>query len=399
MLGPEFALGHDAIREYVPGNLVNTLESESTATPRTKSRWLHRIAAVLFGTAIALVMVVAVDIGWGYIRVRQPGYVRTIIFPGAIREAHPKLGYVLRPNGEARHRTETSQGIVYDVVYTTDDHGRRTTVDPYQSNETFALTFWGCSLTFGTGVADGETLPSRVAELVPQAAVYNYGVEGYGTSCVVMAIRERDLASELRVKNALGIYVFVRHHPWRNLGSLHVSGIWGPGFPAFQMRGDELVYLGSFREAHPLRTRLFSFLAKRPLLAKTDLPISLRRKHLELTVRIIEEAKKEFLAKFPQGEFAVLIYPYRRSEPDLEPFIPMLEAARIRVFDYSTLPLDVPEGPFYPEGHPRAATQAIVAEQLAKDLVPVAKELEERAKGIPTAKRPAAAASRKGNSP
>lgn len=340
---------------------------DTTPQPPRAKRWRRRIVAMLVGLLVSLSLIVVLDYAWGRIRVRLPNHIQ-FQWPNDLREPHPKLGYVFKPNAVGHHLAYTSQGVIYDVTYTIDNLGRRVTPDPSTSADDHFIAFFGCSLTFGVGVEDDETLPSQIAESIPDAAVYNYGVDGYGTANVLMTFEARDLPKEIKFSKGIGIYTFVRHHPWRNTGSMHCSGQWGPGFPAYEIRDGDLVYLGSFQDVYPWRTRIYRFLNKSSFLTKWEIPPVLLDRHIQLTVRIIREARQRFVEQFPEAEFAVMIYPYREPEPQLAALVPSLLEQGIRVFDYSELPLDVPGGPFFPEAHPKPETQALVAQQLAQDL-------------------------------
>ena len=88
------------------------------------------------------------------------------------------LGYGPRPGVRVVSRKTVGNQLIYDVDYTISD--RRVRVTRGNPNGDTWL-FMGCSLMFGEGVNDDETLPAYFsADLGYQANVVNLGFHGYG---------------------------------------------------------------------------------------------------------------------------------------------------------------------------------------------------------------------------
>jgi hypothetical protein len=103
----------------------------------------------------------------------------------AIHEANAELGWQPVPGARARH---VSNGN-FDVTYGIDAQGRRQT--PAGPNAARTLHFFGDSILFGHGVADGKTALDLVADaLGDRANVVNYGVMGYGLEQMFLRLRD-----------------------------------------------------------------------------------------------------------------------------------------------------------------------------------------------------------------
>lgn len=106
--------------------------------------------------------------------------------PTRFLEPHPELGYRLRPGLRALPgRMRRGGATVYDVTYSTHDTGWRAS-DGAGSSGGVAL-FLGDSYTFGHGLKDEETLPSRFARH-GGAAPLNLGVPGWGAHQALRAL-------------------------------------------------------------------------------------------------------------------------------------------------------------------------------------------------------------------
>ena len=282
------------------------------------------------------------------------------------------LGYTALPNVEARaHRAYDGQPL-YDVVYRTDEHGRRITPQGSQSPERFAV-FVGCSFTFGEGVAEDETLPAQYAEIAKDSRVYNYGFSGYGPQQLLAKLESGQLSDEISEAEGTLVYVFMSDHVRRAIGSMRVFSTWARHFPCYTMDEEgSLVLRGSFLTAKPRITNLYDLLKHDRLLPylNVDLPLRVNEDHRRLTSSIVVNAKQVFAAQFPGSRFVVLLYPDgsgTRSESAA--MADLLTRAQVEVIDLSRLfDLSDPEYYLAHDGHPNARAHAEVAKHLADRL-------------------------------
>jgi hypothetical protein len=96
----------------------------------------------------------------------------------------PLLGWRPRPGVHARSVHPGS----YDVMNTIDAQGLRGVRDVAREKTpgVTRIAVFGCSQTFGSGVADDETFSARLEAGLPGVEVLNFGVHGYGTDQMLL---------------------------------------------------------------------------------------------------------------------------------------------------------------------------------------------------------------------
>ncbi|HXB33684.1 MAG TPA: hypothetical protein VNV35_09690 [Puia sp.] len=163
---------------------------------------------------------------------------------------HPVLGVQIDTTGVLSDTELTSSGsAIYHARYTiiADSIGpyrfihRLGFLNPSASGRESApapgIVFLGCSFTFGQGVNDSETLPSKVGALT-DVSTLNLGGIGYGIHHVYKIFLDK--YATVNNTGRLFIYTMIPDHV------LRASGLygWSPG-PSFRLAGDSLVYVGS----------------------------------------------------------------------------------------------------------------------------------------------------------
>ena len=89
------------------------------------------------------------------------------------------LGSQGYPGQHTSKKLTTDGEVVYDVAYSIGEDGFRNTPQS-ESNARFMINFFGCSLLFGEGLNDKETLPYYTHALDNSIRVKNFGWHGYG---------------------------------------------------------------------------------------------------------------------------------------------------------------------------------------------------------------------------
>jgi hypothetical protein len=281
----------------------------------------------------------------------------------------PFLGHVLPPNAQIAHTTKRGGQLLYQATYITDAYHRRITpIDHLEQRHNFLL-FFGCSMTFGLGVNDNETMPFYVTQHASHYRPYNYGVPGYGPHYMLAQLQRGDLTKEIKENHGIALYTFIDHHIHRAIGSMGVYNEWEQHAPFYTLDAhDRLVRKGDFTSGRPLVSFLYWVMGKSQILHyyNVTFPARIREEHIRLTARLIAEARTAFHQQFPNAEFYVLLYPGVTRGQDL---IPYLAQAGIKYLDYSSF-IDWPhEGVTLADGaHPTAQGHRVVATQLANDL-------------------------------
>jgi hypothetical protein len=162
---------------------------------------------------------------------------RSLLAPDAF------LGWRPRP----RMRLRSREVGKFDVVVTTNRDGLRgkQRVSKEKRPGVTRIGVFGCSQTFGTGVADEQTYSARLGATLPGVEVLNFGVAGYGTDQMMLYYESEGVRRGLDVV-VLG---FAYYHLERNLlafrsyakprfelspdGTLSLTGVPVPGPEAF----------------------------------------------------------------------------------------------------------------------------------------------------------------------
>ncbi len=121
-------------------------------------------------------------------------------------EPDPELGWVMRANATVEDRAYLDlDHLEWSAVYHTGANGQR--VVPLRPERGPALLLFGCSYTFGHGLADEQTIAAQIQKARPEWRVFNCGALAYGTAQSWLAMRRcsEPAASEVA-------YVFIDDH-------------------------------------------------------------------------------------------------------------------------------------------------------------------------------------------
>jgi hypothetical protein len=205
-----------------------------------------------------------------------------------------ELGYGPRPGARVISTKTQSKRLIYHVVYTISDRGVRVTKGNPNGD---TWLFMGCSVMFGSGVNDDETLPSYFsADLDYQANVVNLGFQGYGPHQMLRSL-ETDLPRPL-VHGVVRqvIYEGIWTHPWRAAG----HDDWDLYGPSYQLRGQGVTYVG------PFHGHLIGFILKvltkssflHFVLDHTVYRVTMSDEDIERYARILERSAQLSLRKY-----------------------------------------------------------------------------------------------------
>lgn len=134
---------------------------------------------------------------------------------------HDELrGYIAEPGQHARSRVMTlNHDVIYDVVYSTDQHGLRVT-PPNDNPAAKPILFFGCSYAFGEGVNDDESLPYVFqGESENEYKAWNFAFSGYGPHQMLRIIESGLIDSVVGKKPAVAVYLAIMSHIERSAGN------------------------------------------------------------------------------------------------------------------------------------------------------------------------------------
>lgn len=139
--------------------------------------------------------------------VSSPAHV--VAKPRLLFRPDPVIGWSLSPN----HAVKV--GFREDILQTIGSDGWRHIPDRPDTGTKIGV--YGCSFTYGTGLADTETYTALLQQNLPQSRIMNRGIGGHGTVQNLLQLR-RDIA-----KRAIDVAVFsvISDHRFRNIPHPH----------------------------------------------------------------------------------------------------------------------------------------------------------------------------------
>lgn len=245
--------------------------------------------------------------------------------------------------------------------------------DPVSPDPT--VIFLGCSITFGEGVNDSETLPYQFGAL-EHISTLNLGGIGYGTHHVYKLFLD-NYARENN-KNRLFLYTMIPDHVLRAAGVY----AWSPG-PSFALAGDSLAYSGQLPEVNGRTAYFLSFFGCYSFIKDIVLGLEQRARTNRMSPEDYQKAyvmirNMSRYAKATGGNFLLLFwdgpspagYPGRQFQALLEAKLEELKRNGVWVIRVSDI-IDTKDPRYYipGDGHPNALAYDTVARYLAKHAV------------------------------
>lgn len=271
----------------------------------------------------------------------------------------------LKPNSAADHIYRFKGDIIRKIRYSINPSGWRTTT-PESDGKSQHLMLWGCSNVFGEGLNDNETLASVLSSKLDKYHVYNFGMPGTAINYSLFAFKNMNTPVVSQTEGKL-IYFFYSFHYPRILPTLkwHRAG----RSPKYFINESESLVNEKDNSPWDQMFALSSLIRRKSSLL--DIigfdwpPVNLDT--VKLTAQLFESFRNEYLSRFPEGDFFViihhLIYPQYRK--------PLLSELRKRKIEYLDL-TDVMtfDGVMPPiEKHPSYTDNLRLADLLSKSLL------------------------------
>ena len=272
----------------------------------------------------------------------------------------PVLGYGPNRSGKKMRfaaRRVAGDEVIYDVLYSRDEEGRRITPDRGDKADTAILLF-GCSYTFGMCLNDQETYAWQLGEMLGERfQVFNYGFPGYGSHQMLALIESGRLDTLVRrYKHIYASFLTITDHPVRCITNRPFqSG------PHYILENGAIKYVGAF--SHTV-DRLF---AHSQVYKQVKLPYYKRLQSdraCNTHVAIIVQAMRELKTRYNAHALTVIW-------PDFPHIAPMLRNNGVRTLlltgvmpDYASVPEKYAVNKS--DGHPNALANTRVAEALAE---------------------------------
>jgi hypothetical protein len=268
-----------------------------------------------------------------------------------------------------------SGDTVWDTEYCTTEHGYRKVPEPspYLRKDKF-LAFVGCSFTYGTGVADHETLPAQLSLKLSDHQLYNFGFPAVSLAEFLAdsKLNAKPIWRNVSETKGMFVYYFLDAHINRFARTISTTNYWfanrRPVF-AWPNSASEPQYLGLAGGVAPLSTKFKLYLSRSQILRTLhfDYP-RVNALAIKRYAAVVRSFKQEVLRHYPQGKFVVLLDPTLDAYPE---FSDELKGADIDQINLAQLDFEriLGSGASIPyDGHPTAEFYQLMAEVVAPEI-------------------------------
>jgi hypothetical protein len=345
-----------------------------TSSTRAKIFWINAgvVTLVLGGAELAL---------WR--KAETPGGFDPAANPASGYVSHADYGYGPISPSRTRSVKLHDGDRLYDVVYSIDEYGLR--VSPPErpaSGRRGCVLFLGCSVTFGEGVEDDETMPWQVGVRTDgRFATRNLGFQGWGPHQMLAALESGHAERAARCDVTHVVYQAIYWHALRAAGRVH----WDRDGPRYVLDDEgRAVRAGHFTDAEQSgwlsrgtldrlgRSYVFQkYLA--PRLDPFARPTTLR--DLDLLAAIVARSREEVATRFPRASFHVLFWDINLTPGWIQDFESRVAALDITLHRASGAIPDyrVPEDARYVlssyDHHPSPAGHARIADYVVREVL------------------------------
>jgi hypothetical protein len=256
---------------------------------------------LLFNISIIILLIAATE-KYLVLTKKKPKAEKIIDSPGwAVKS--DTLGYRPERNFKDHSKAYSGNTLLYDVHYTTDEHGLRKTPPISADSLTKSAVFFGCSFTFGIGINDNDVMPNIVQKLVQNKyKVYNFGYGGYGTHQMLTLIEKNMVDSIVKYEPKIFIYALIPDHLNRILDLVP----YGHHCPKYILDTNthEVKYAGLFDDFNNLALSKIKNSEIYGLFKKKKAEIS----DVILFVKMVQKSQTLLKNKYPNSEFHVLFW-------------------------------------------------------------------------------------------
>ncbi len=221
------------------------------------------------------------------------------------------LGFKSIPGAIAQSKKSKGAEIIFDVLYSFDEYGRRVTPQADSMPKKSHIVVLGDSNTFGEGLNDDETISYFLGRSFPTHRIYNYAFRGYGPGNSLALSETNRLSKEVLEEKGLVLFFFMTSHASRLIGSLPIFR-WSEGWhPYYEMDKDGiLVRNGTFKSAQPVLSWLKRTFARSNIYDLFDInyPDPYSAKNLNKLCQSFYQMKKNVSSQLPGSQFLIVIW-------------------------------------------------------------------------------------------
>lgn len=331
--------------------------------------FVKRKSVIISNILLIFVLLLIVEIGCFFL-LGMPAAVKKNFNLPDLPEDHITRSTGSLPYADSVHRmVKIFEGdTLFDAHATIDKNCMRVTPDHDSTRKDFAL-FFGCSIAFGEGLEDNQTLAYSFQQETGKNA-YNFAVSGHGTNNVLARLQYKNISDLVAEKNGVGFYIFFWDHIYRGIGSMARYTAWTNNEPYFTMEDGKLVRRKMFKDGRKNISRAYEYLYQSNIVKyfEMDLPLRLNESHFDLISEMVLESKKKYKQQFGNDDFYMVIYPAYKvyTEDQMKQFKAMLKKKGVKCIDLSDFIEYSPKHTLNGDAHPNAETNLLVAKELKK---------------------------------
>jgi hypothetical protein len=222
------------------------------------------------------------------------------------------------------YRSAEGAEIIWDATYHYDQYANRIVPNQSEKEHNNFINLMGCSMAFGFGLKDEQTLSYKLASKLPDNyAHYNSTRVGSGPHTIYHDLVTKPELPYIKEKdNGVFIYIFSEqiHLPRANGFARELA--WLQNTHYYEIEDDKLVSHGNFMKARPFISKFYIFVSeiydRFKALQKLNFPPVLSS-HRQVTCRLVDGIRNEIKKRYPNSQF--LIYHYPLFGPDSEELI------------------------------------------------------------------------------
>lgn len=280
------------------------------------------------------------------------------------------LGYATMADTSLRQYKVVNNDTSFDIHITGDHYNKRITPGHDSLKKKFAL-FFGCSICYGYGVEDNQTMPYYFQQNSRDFNSYNFAFSGYGPNHMIARLEYQNLAEQVSEKDGIGLYVFFYGHIDRAIGRMNYYTSYGHLSPYYHLKNGKIVREKMFPDGRWFTSFLYEKMYQLNIIKyfKLDLPVKLTDRHYHLVVEMMKRAKELYEEQFGNKNFYVLIHPNWRDKDELEGIKKMklhMEKEGIDYIDLSDYIIYSSDYSLPNDPHPKASTHELLAKELLR---------------------------------
>lgn len=254
----------------------------------------------------------------------------------------------------------------FQVHYSIDSYNKRITPPISDTTSKYAL-FFGCSIGFGYGLEDNETIPYYF-QLKEDYRSYNFAYNGYGTNHMLARLQTDDFREQISESEGEAYYLFFWDHIYRALGSMKRHTSWLHSSPYYCFENGNLIRNKTMKDGRPYTAWFYESLYQSATLNyfKIDFPLRLNDGHYELIAEMVAESKREYQKLFDNDQFYFAIMPtYKEyTDEEMNMLVEQIEQRGIAIIDLSKIVKYSPKFTLKNDAHPNSELTKMVALEL-----------------------------------